>query len=503
MRLSSSSLLRVLGPGLAATTICLGLAACDAGDSGALNVVVIGQVPPAIASQPFSGGSPLSVAAGLVRGATAQGLVGLDQEGRVIPALANRWIITADGQHYIFRLADGTWADGSPLTGESVRNALRQALDAQANTPLGLDLAGITDVRAMAGRVVEIRLSAPMPDFLQLLAQPELGLTHHGKGAGPMALSRRGDLAVLAAIPPEKHGLAPVDGWADSTRPLHLRASTGADALDAMATGQADVVLGGTFVDLPRTHRSAVGKSEIKVDPVAGLFGLLVRHDTGLLATPQMREAIAMAIDREALAWELGAPGWTVSTRVVSPAMEGDAGLVGERWQDMDADSRVILAARRVSMWSAGNSVPPVVRLGLPAGPGADIVFARLHRDLAAIGVDLQRAGRPDDADLALIDSVARYPHVAWFLGALSCRAASAACSPTADALAALARRAPDAAGANLLWAQAETVLTQNNGFIPLGPPIRWSLVNREASGFSVNRLGVHPLMALAMRIKS
>ena len=487
---------------------CLGLAACEVGDSDALKVVFIGDAGPPASRTPH-----LPDTAGLVRGATTQGLVGLDGEGRVIPALADRWIVTADGRHYIFRLADGTWPDNSHITGESVTAALRAALDAQRDTPLGLDLAGIEDVRAMAGRVVEIRLSSPMPDLLQLLAQPELGLTHRGKGAGPMALTRHGAVTMLTAIPPEKRGLAAVDGWADTIRPLSVQTGTAAEAIAAFEAGQADVVLGGTFLDLPRARHSGLGKSSTRPDPVAGLFGLMVTRTDGLLATPQMREAMAMAIDRDALAWELGATGWAGSTRIVSAGMEGDAGLVGERWQDMDIDSRRILGARRVSLWAGGSPAPPLLRISLPDGPGADILFTRLSRDLATIGVNLQRAtARSGAADLTLIDAVARYPHVAWFLNALSCQAreranarvsASAACSPTADALAQKARHTPDEASAKLLRAQAETVLTQNNGFIPLGPPIRWSLVNRKASGFSVNRLGAHPLMALAMRLKS
>ncbi len=503
---------------VAGLVLALGLAACDSDDGDAVKVVVIGDsfaasvgAPPAnvpLPAQTFSGGPHLPGAAQLVRAATAQGLVGLDEEGRVIPALADRWIVTADGRHYIFRLADGTWPDNSRITGESARSALRQALDAQANTPLGLDLAGVEDVRAMAGRVVEIRLSSPMPDLLQLLAQPELGLLHRGRGAGPMALTRRGNLALLTAIPPEKRGLAPVDGWGDSARPLQLRASGGAEAIGALAAGQADVVLGGTFIDLPRTHHIGLGKSGARPDPVAGLFGLMVTRTEGLLATPQMRETIAMAIDRDALAWQLGAARWKASTRIISPGMEGDAGLVGERWQDMDIDSRRILAQRRIEVWSAGSPQPPTIRISLPEGPGADILLARLTSDLGAIGVTLRRAGKGENAELALIDMVARYPHVTWFLNALSCRAAGQtkskpACSPAADALAARARRAPDEHSADLLWAQAETLLTQTNGFIPLGPPIRWSLVNRETSGFSLNRLGVHPLLPLAMRPKS
>ena len=497
MHPASRSLSRAFGAAAVLAAACLGLVACGSGDGGAVKVLVIGG-----AVAPIADGQR-GAAAGLVRSATAQGLVGFDEEGRVIPALAERWIVTADGQHYIFRLADGTWSDGTAITGESVRASLRQALEAQQGTPLGLDLSGIADIRAMAGRVVEIRLSRPMPDLLQLLAQSELGLLHHGKGDGPMALARQGTLALLTPIPPEKRGLAPVDGWADAARPISLRGSDAADAIAAFSAGKADVVLGGSFNELPLARHSHLGKTTPRPDPVAGLFGLAVTRANGLLATPQLREAIALSIDREALAWALNATGWSPSTRLVSPGMEGDPGLVGERWQDLDIDSRRVLAARRVATWQAGSHQSAIIHIGLPEGPGADILFDRLSADLAPVGVSVQRADKAHPADLVLVDTVARYPRVAWFIDELACGVSHTACSPQADALARRARLAPSGQSAALLWAQAEVVLTQSNLFIPLGPPIRWSLVNGETSGFAVNRLGIHPLFPLAMHKKS
>ena len=79
----------------------------------------------------------------------------VDERGRVIPALADRWIVTDDGLSYIFRLRDGDWPDKTPITGETARTALLQAISALRGTPLGSDLAAIGEVRAMAGRVSE------------------------------------------------------------------------------------------------------------------------------------------------------------------------------------------------------------------------------------------------------------------------------------------------------------------------------------------------------------
>src|SRR5690606_29323167 len=176
------SLFRLIVP-----LVALALAGCSRDNDGALEVVFIDS-----AENLFETGLRLSSGAQHVRAATESGLVALNAEGEVVPALADRWIVTDDGRSFIFRLRDGTWPDGSELTAESVRAELRSAIRALRGTSLGLDLAPIEEVRAMAGRVVEIRLSSPVPMLLQILAQPELALSRGEGGSGPMTIERDG-----------------------------------------------------------------------------------------------------------------------------------------------------------------------------------------------------------------------------------------------------------------------------------------------------------------------
>ncbi len=471
------------------------LSACGKGDQQAMKVVVIGDP-----ASPFATGPTLSPAAQLLRGATAEGLVTLDADGKVVTALADRWIVTDDGQSYIFRLRDANWPDGTKLTGESVRAALHQAMAEVQGTPLALDLTAIEEVRAMAGRVVEIRLTRPMPDFLQLLAQPELGLTHRGKGTGPMALKREDGLAWLTPIPPEKRGLPMVDDWQQLTRPVALTAQPGAAAVAAFVAGKADIVLGGTFADFSRMNGGAMGKGTARFDAVSGLFGLIVERDEGMLAIAQNREAVAMAIDRAALATRLAVPGFVPTTRIVAPGLDGDPGLVGERWADYDMDGRHTLAAQRIAGWVKFSGKPAHLRIALPDGPGANALAERLTLDLATIGVVMERVAPGAVADLRLIDAVARYPAPAWFFNQLAC-AIRRPCSATADALATKAGAA-DPAHAPALYAEAEREMAKANLFIPLGMPVRWSLGNANVPGFAPNRWGVHPLFPLANRVR-
>jgi ABC-type transport system substrate-binding protein len=477
----------------AALLIAFMLAGCGDSADRPVEVAVIGD-----SSAPFQSGSRLPLAAQLVRSATVEGLVGIDEQGRVIPALADRWIVTDDGQSYIFRLRDGTWPDGSSITGDSARAALLQAIAGLRATPLGADLTGIRETRAMAGRVIEIRLNSPVPDLLQLLAQPELGLARKTRGTGPMKLSRAGKTAVLKPIPPEDRGLPNEEDWARRSRLLHLNALSAATAIERFDTGDADIVLGGRIEDFPRLDIAGLSRGAIRLDPVSGLFGLAVLHADGFLVSPANREAIAMAIDRDALIAAFSVGGWTATNRIVSPGAEGDPGLVGERWSDMSLNQRRSVATSRVSSWRG----TVLLRIAMPTGPGADVLFGRLRDDLRTIGIESRRVGETAAADLRLIDQVARYPRASWFLNQLSCANARGLCNSAADTHAAQALAQVSGPARAALQAEAEAQLMAANTFIPFGPPVRWSLVSGDVTGFAPNRWGSHPLMPLAMRPK-
>lgn len=438
-------------------------------------------------------------AARAIRAATVEGLVAVDAEARIVPALADRWIVTDDGQSYIFRLRDGAWPDGTALTGESARTALRQSLAALRDSPLQAELDAIDEIRAMAGRVVEIRLSRPVPDLLQLLARPELGLARRGAGAGPMALRRNGSQRVLTPLPPEMRGLPAVKNWSQLARPVVISSASAKQGVALFAAGKADVVLGGTFNEWPAVFGSSLPGTAIHLDRAVGLFGLALAHTDGFLAEPEHREAIAMAIDRGALAEALRQPGWIATTRLVTPGTEGDAGLVAERWADLPIEQRRAIATSRLARWRARRG-PVTLRIGLPASAGADLVFARLADDLGGAGFVVQRVAAGAAADLRLIDEVAAYDRPSWFLTRLSCRARPAACSEVADGLFANAQAIADPSARSRAMAEAEAQLMAENVYVPLGAPLRWMLVGPGIAGLSSNTLALHPLLPLAIR---
>ncbi|MEO0030754.1 MAG: hypothetical protein RIS94_512 [Pseudomonadota bacterium] len=477
---------------LLAPLLCAAVA-CGHSNQGPLPVALAGN------EDAFRTGSVrLSPASQLLRAATIEGLVGFDAEGRVVPALADRWIVTDDGQAYIFRLRDGTWPDGSRISAEDAAGTLRKVLSALRGTALGLDLDGIDQVRVMADRVIEIDLVAPMPDLLTLLAQPELGLVHAKRGSGPMALKRDGDTAVLTLIPPERRGLPVQEDFAERSRSLLLEVKPISQAIARFNDGYVDAVLGGTVDSLPLAGIGGLSRGNVQLDPVIGLYGLLVERDAGFLADAPAREALALAIDRDALIAAFNVGGWQPTTRIVSADVEGDLGTVGERWIGMAAEQRRALAAERVARWRAAGNPPPALTIAMPDGPGSRIVLQRLQADFAAIGITLSRVDEGARADLRLVDSVARYGRATWFLNQLSCAVHKPACNPVGDARLAEARQTGDARQRSALLAEAEAEITSANGYIPIARPLRWSLVRSGVAGFAPNPWGWHPLPPLA-----
>ncbi len=475
-----------------ASIALLALAACGKGSDGPLAVGIIGS-----SASAFGGGLQLSPSARDIRSATGAGLVALDAQGEIEPALADRWIVTDDGRSYIFRLREGAWPDGTELTGESARAALRSAIRAQRGTSLGLDLARVSEIRAMAARVVEIDLSSPMPDFLRLLAQPELALSHHGFEAGPMVMQRQGNSAELTFRPPEARGLPRDRDWRKHVRPIDVHVLDAARAMAAFNEGAVDVVLGGTLGSWPLARPGPLSLGNVRVDNAIGLFGLQVERDDGFLGQPENREALAMAIDRAALLSQFNIGGWVRTNRIVPASIA--FGNAPERWAGLSLEQRRATAASRVAAWrnGAGKGQGPRLRIALAREPGLDSLFTELSAQLDQVGVTLARVAPDKPADLALTDRVARYAEPVWFLNQFNCSLNRGLCSSLADQAVADALTLPNGERTALLG-RAEAILTAANVYIPLGAPLRWSMVRSSVDGFADNQWAFHPLPPMA-----
>src|SRR4051794_9588305 len=430
---------------------------------------------------------PLDTAPAFLLQSVAQGLVPFDAPGDVEPGLAQSWIVSNDGLRYTFRLARMDWpGGGGRITAEEVVARLKAAAAPASRNALKPALGAIDEIDVMTDEVLEISLKSPRPNFLQLLAQPELAIFRGGQGAGPYRPVREEGGGILLAPPPADEDAPPAD-----TEPrLLLRGEPARTAVARFDLGLADLVVGGTLADLPFASAINPPARALVVDPVAGLFGLAFAGGEGPLARPEVRQALAMAIDRDAIAAAFPAARLQPRATLLPAGAEGISAPAAPAWTASPLPARRAFAAH-VLAGAAGKGRLRVT-VALPGGPGYQLLFALLRRDWAAVGVDAVPVAAPQPADLRLVDEVAPVSLASWYLRHFSCEA-SRVCDPAADAAMESARTAatPDARRAFLI--QADGTLAAVAPFIALAAPSRWSLVSPRLVGFRPNLFGRHP----------
>ena len=472
----------------------LAAAGCDRTQSGKTNVVVIGDAPTLVDP---AAGAPTEAQAVLLSG-VAQGLVQFDAAGQIVPGLAERWNVTDDGLSYIFRLQSAEWPNKQKVTAQQVARLLRRQIAGRSKNPLKDTLGAIDEIVPMTDRVIEIRLKAPRPHLLQILAQPQFGIVREQQGTGPFRIAKEtksGDQLFLERGVPNPDP----DEEVVIEEEVALFGRSVQTAVRAFLNGDADMVLGGTFADLPYTRVKDLPKDALRFDPAAGLFGLVPARADGPAADREVRRLLSEAIDRQALIDALRVPGLLPRATILEPGLDGVPNPVAPAWLATPIDRRrVQMAATAERLF--GDLERPVVRVDLPDAPGARILLSRLAIDWGALGLTVEAAKPGEPADFRLIDAVAPSTSPAWYLRKFRCGEV-AVCEPEADELLEGARAATVGAQRNAMLAQAAQRMDEEQLFIAIAAPIRWSLVSDRVQGFATNRFARHTLMSLGQRL--
>ena len=466
-------------------------AACRDGPQGELNVAVIGAEPSL--RDPATG--PLTAPDALLLSNVAQGLVGFDASGNIVGGLAERWNVSDDGLSYIFRLAAAEWPDGTKITAQQIARILKRQLARRSKNSLKDTLGAVADVVAMTDRVIEVRLIAPRPNFLPLLAQPEFAIVRNGYGTGPFSYSPTGrpggELRLV-------HEVVSSSDEVTRREEVLLRGSAAPAAIRAFADGTTHLVLGGTFVDLPFAQAVRLRRNSLRFDPASGLFGLVPASRPGPFDEPDVRRLLSQAIDREELVRAMNVPGLVARATVLEPGLDGVPTPVQPAWFSVPlADRRGELAREATRLF--GTDEKPIIRIWAPQGPGAERLIRRLGIDWGMLGFKVERSVSERTADLKLVDLIAPSSSAAWFLRQFRCEVAPV-CDEETDQLLKAAREAPVPAQRYALLAQAAGRIDDAQLFLPLAAPVRWSLVSNRILGFAGNRYARHTLTDLEQR---
>ena len=470
---------------IACAALLASAAGCDEPQTGPVRISAIGP-PPQLVNPNLE---PVPPATALLLQATAQGLVRFDSAGEIEPALAQSWIVSDDGLRYTFRLRRLNWPDGSRVTAGQVVARLRAAASRASRNPLKPVLGAVTDVVAMTDEVLEISLSGPRPNFLQLLAQPEMGILLNGRGTGPHIVSHT-DVAGTLLVPPAEEGDEEAESESGPAA-LLLKGEPAAVAIARFAQQESDAVFGGTVGDLPLVRAADIPAARLQFDPVSGLFGLAFAGAEGPLADPAIREALSMAVDRQRLVGAFAVPGLAPRTSLVPPGTVELPTPSQPAWAASPLPMRRELAGRRIA--ALGLDQPLRLRVAMSDSPGYRIVFAHLRHDWRLIGVEAERVAPGAAAELRLVDEVAPSVLSTWYLLHFTCRS-SAVCDPAADLALEAARTSLVPRERRTQLATADGILAGLTPFIPLTAPVRWSLASPRLTGFRTNQFGRHAL---------
>ena len=471
--------------------LALGMPGCRQKPEGRVDVVVIGDEPrlrdPAL--------GPLAGPDAVLLQNVAQGLVRFDAGGNIVGGLAERWNVSDDGLSYIFRIAAMDWPDGRKITAQQVARLLKRQIGPRSKNSLKDSLGAVEDVVAMTDRVIEIRLLAPRPNLLSVLAQPEFAILRDGElGTGPFrpeaSRGPHGEIRLSREV-----------GSSDDDTPrreeIFLSAAGPAGAVRAFAAGVTDLVLGGTLADLAYAREAKLPRGSLRFDPASGLLGLVPASAGGPFDKPEIRQLLSQAIDRAGFVNTLAIPGLAPRATLLEPGLDGTAAPVAPAW------SNTAVGDRRPGLIADANRLfgktKPTIRVALPAGPGADLLYQELSRDWGAIGFTVERAGADQTADFRLIDEVAPSTSPAWFVRHFHC-GAMPVCDTQVDELADAARDSQLPPQRYALLGQAAARIDSMQLFIPIAAPIRWSLVADRIDGFAGNRFARHTLTDLEQK---
>lgn len=340
------------------------------------------------------------------------GLVRLDENLSVQPDGAERWSVSADGTVYSFTIREGLrFASGSPVAAADFAYSLNRALSPATQSfgaPSQLShIVGAADVaegraaqasgvRATDDRTLELHLDKPIAYFLAQLTYPYTfvvprALVESGPnwpeqayGTGPFTVKQweRGKQLVLERNPNYWRGPAGVDSvrlpfFPDSDAAYQQYRAGGLDVMGSQQNGvPADRVAEVRGLPDFRTASAATVR-------YVGFNNTLPPFDN-----VYVRQAFALAVDREALVRDALAGTAVATGRVLPPGFPGSQNAVRGQGFDPSAARETLGLAGFLS----GQGLPPVTLAYAQEGDNQRVVEAlvRFWRDNLGVNVRVQ-----------------------------------------------------------------------------------------------------------------
>ena len=462
-----------------------------------------------------------------------QGLVMQDEKANLIPGAAESWTVSDDGTVYTFKLRkDAQWSDGSAVTAGDFVYAFQRLEDPATAAEYASMLYPIKNAeavnsgkakpeeigaRAVDDLTLEVTLNAPTPYFLEMLTHqatyPVNKASMDKLGADwvkPGNLVSNGAYTLAEWVPNDHIKLVknPKFWDADTVKidvvnyiPTEDRSS----AMKRFEAGELD-----SYDDLP-TEQLADLKAkfgdQIRVGPYLGTYYFSIKTDKAPWDNVELRNAISMAIDRDFIADKVWQNSMLPGYSMVPPGIEGYTPAMA-KYADMSQIDREDEAKKIFEKLGYTPDKPLKMQIRYNTSENHKNTAVAIQEQLKPLGVEvsllntdtkthyafLQEKG---NYDVARAGWIADYKDPETFLG-ISRKASgnnySSYDSPAFEAAmdkAAAAGGNPEERMKDL--AEAERILVDEIGNIPILYYSYHDIVSPKLHGFEDNVMDVHP----------
>lgn len=234
------------------------------------------------------------------------GLMGLSGSGELVPILADSYTISPDGKIYTFTIRkNAKFSDGTPVTAADVVFTVEKAQDPALKSPVYANWSGVA-VTALDSQTVRFILPKPYAPFLSLTTLgilpahlwqnisdeefPFSTLETNPVGAGPFEVSSvtRDASGLIQSVSLTENERYPLGRPYLDGITLKFYSSTD-DLSQALSSGAVESAYG---VSVPNARTA----------PYARVYGVFLnQNDNQVFARSEVRKALSLAIDRNAI----------------------------------------------------------------------------------------------------------------------------------------------------------------------------------------------------------
>jgi oligopeptide transport system substrate-binding protein len=461
------------------------------------------------------------------------GLVTDDASARPVAGCAESWTVSPDGLTYTFKLRDDlTWSDGTPLTSADFVYSFRRALDPATAAPQAGLLFGIRNaeavnkgsmpldmlgVRAVDPKTLEITLNAPVPYFLEILANPiaypvpSQVVNRVGREwAKPGVMVNNGPFLLTEREPGGSIRLTRNKAFydADTIRiddVVYVPTEDELAALNRYRSGDFDIV-----TRVPMTRLAWLKENmadELHTAPYLAVYYLVLNTSRAPLDNPKVRQALSYAIDRETLATKLLGSGAVPARGLVPPGTANYKSSFQPDYAKLPMSKRLDMARQLIQQAGYGPSHPLELTLRYVTGDDREKVAVAIASMWRRAGVTTKfqnseskvhfSAVRAGDFMVSYEGWAADYNDAGDFLFLLRTNSRSANTArysnPQFDLLMNQADQALTLDARADILKKAEALAMEDQPIIPLLFPVKANLVADYVKGWKDNALDLHP----------